>query len=188
MTERLEREAEAAIPVLEELGDDEGLARAWNSLCEVGLMWCHAADVENASERAAYHAERAGDRAALGYAASWRMIAPTLGMATPEAGMRRCEEVRAGCPTIASSRRLAEIRQGRLRIIARSVRRGQEEHAALGGELPRPGPHALAGWNSTNAAWLEILAGDLEAAERALRRGMATSSRSVRPDSDQRRP
>ena len=70
VTEQLEREAEAAIPVLEELGDDEGLARAWSSLCEVGLMWCHASEIETASERAAFHAERAGDRAALSYAPS----------------------------------------------------------------------------------------------------------------------
>ena len=65
VTEQLEHEAKAAIPVLEELGDDEGLARAWSSRCEVALMRCHASDIETASEHAAFHAERAGDRAAL---------------------------------------------------------------------------------------------------------------------------
>ena len=42
VTEQLEQAAEAAIPVLQELGDDEGLARAWSSRCEVALMRCKA--------------------------------------------------------------------------------------------------------------------------------------------------
>ncbi len=87
-TELLEQEAEAAIPVLEELGDDAGLARAWSALSEVGLMWCRASDIETSSERAAFHAERAGDRAALADVAVSRMVAPFLGMARPEEGIR----------------------------------------------------------------------------------------------------
>jgi class 3 adenylate cyclase/tetratricopeptide (TPR) repeat protein len=172
VTEVLKREAEAAIPVLEELGDDEGLARAWSSLCEVGMMWCHAADVEIASERAAFHAERAGDRAALAYTAFWRFAAPMFGMTRPEAGMRRCEEIRAWLPDDRFVEGIAEVIRGgcesQLGLFGEareSMQRGEEIFVDLGSKL-------WLGSMSTNAAWPEILAGDLEAAERILRRGM----------------
>ena len=50
-------EAERAIPVLEKLGDDAGLASAWLLLAETGSS---VADEEQAAERALVHARRAG--------------------------------------------------------------------------------------------------------------------------------
>ena len=61
-------------------------------------MWCHAADLEAASERAAFHAERAGDRAAVSDAIIWLILAPWFGMAPPDEGIGRCEELRARAP------------------------------------------------------------------------------------------
>jgi tetratricopeptide (TPR) repeat protein len=53
--------ADAAIPLLEELGDDRGLARAWWLKSEVHVNACRwAARAENI-ERALEHAQRAGD-------------------------------------------------------------------------------------------------------------------------------
>jgi tetratricopeptide (TPR) repeat protein len=95
VTERMRRTAEEAIPILERLGDDQGLSIAWRSLCEVYLMGCRTADLEAAAERAAFHAERAGDRAGLTDAISWLVLVPILGMMPPETGIRRCQEMRA---------------------------------------------------------------------------------------------
>jgi class 3 adenylate cyclase/tetratricopeptide (TPR) repeat protein len=172
VTERLKREAEAAIPVLEELNDDVGLARAWSALCDVGLMWCHASAMETASERAAFHAERAGDRAALLEAAVPRIAAPALGMAQPQVAIQRCEEVRAWLPDDRFIDALADIEQagcaaqlGQFDLGRRKLHRGEEILLDLGQKL-------WLGAIPTNAAALEILAGDLEAAERSLRDGM----------------
>jgi class 3 adenylate cyclase/tetratricopeptide (TPR) repeat protein len=171
VTEQIKREAEAAIPALEELGDDEGLARAWNSLCEVGLMWCHASDMEIASERAVFHAERAGDRAALSDAVTWRMFAPWLGMDRPEVAIRRCDEMRAKVPDDRLVEAFAELTQGFCDAILghfdegrRKQRRGQNTLIDLGLKLNIGG---LSMW----VGGLEFLAGDLEAAERAYREG-----------------
>jgi class 3 adenylate cyclase/tetratricopeptide (TPR) repeat protein len=172
VTVTLKREAEAAIPVLEELGDDEGLAAAWGSLCEVGLMWCRASDIEIASERAAFHAERAGDRSALSDAASWRITAPVLGMARPEAGIQRCEDVRARLPDDRFIDALADMAQGdcaaQLGLFDEGrmkLRRAEETLADLGQKL-------WLGGISTNWGAFEVLVGDLEAAERTLRHGI----------------
>jgi class 3 adenylate cyclase/tetratricopeptide (TPR) repeat protein len=172
VTEALKREAEAAIPVLEELGDDEGMARAWFALSLVGLMWCHASDIETASERAAFHAERAGDRAALSEAAIARLVAPLLGMTRPEAGIQRCRDIRAWLPDDRLIEALAEIIEGdcsgQLGLFdqgRRKQRRGEEILLDLGQKT-------WLGGISTNKAALELGAGDLEAAELTLRQGM----------------
>ena len=172
VAEALKREAEAAIPVLKKLGDDGGMARAWFALTQVGLMWCHASEIERASERAAFHAERAGDRAALSEAAIARLAAPVLGMAPPEAGIQRCEEIRAWLPDDRLVEALAEILQGdclgQLGLFdegRKSHRRGEEILLDLGQKM-------WLGGIPQNTSGLEILAGDLEAAELSLRRGM----------------
>ncbi len=171
-TEPLKRGAEEAIPVLEELGDDEGLARAWSALADVGLMWCRASDIETASERAAFHAERTGDRALLPDVALARMVAPFLGMARPEEGIRRCEETRAWLPDDRFVGAMADMLQGgcqgQLGLFEegrRQQRRAEEVVLDLGQKL-------WLGGLAMNASWLEMLAGDLDAAERCLRQGM----------------
>ena len=168
----LKQEAEAAIPVLEELGDDEGLARAWSALSEVGLMWCRASDMETSSERAAFHAERAGDRAALADVAVWRMVAPFLGMARPEEGIQRCEEIRAWLPEDRFVGARANMLQGGCQGQLGLFEEGRMQHRRAEEVLLDLGQKLWLGGCSLNASWLEILAGDLEAAERCLLRGM----------------
>jgi class 3 adenylate cyclase/tetratricopeptide (TPR) repeat protein len=172
VTKRLEQEAKAAIPVLQDLGDHEGLAHAWTSLCEVGLMWCHAADIDAASEHALFHAERVGDRAALADAASWRISAPVLGMARPEVGIQRCSEIRAWLPDDRFIEGIAEIARvdcaaqlGLFDDGREGIHRAEEIFVDLGNTL-------WVGGISINAASLEMLAGELDAAERTLRLGM----------------
>ena len=169
---QIKAEAEEAIPALEELGDDEGLARAWNSLCEVGLMWCHASDVETASERAIFHAERAGDRAALSDAAAWRIFAPWLGMVRPEEGIRRCEEIRAQVPEDRLVHAIADLTHGSSLALLGRFDEGRELHRTGGAILSDLGLKLNIGGMSSWVAGLEFLSGDLEAAERAHRGGI----------------
>jgi tetratricopeptide (TPR) repeat protein len=172
VTAQLKQVAEAAIPVLEEIGDDEGLARAWYSLCQVGLMWCHASDMETASEQAAFHAERAGDRAALTEAAVARMAAPSLGMGSPEAGIRRCEEMHAMLPDDRLIEALTYMSQGECAAQLGLFDEGRRMHRRGEGILLDLGQKLWLGGVCLDAGGLEALAGDLDAAELSFRRGM----------------
>jgi class 3 adenylate cyclase/tetratricopeptide (TPR) repeat protein len=171
VTAQIDREAQAAIPVLEKLGDDEGLARAWNSVCEVALMWCHASDIEHASERAAVHAERAGDRAALSDALSSQMFAPWLGMAPPDAGIRRCREVRSRAPDDRLLDAIAGYVEGSFDGMLGRFDEGRSKHRRAKAILVDLGVKLNIGGMSQWAGSLEVMAGNLEAAERVHREG-----------------
>ncbi len=56
------REAERAVPVLEEVGDHAGLARAWRLIGSVHGTACRYADAERAVQQAIDHARLAADR------------------------------------------------------------------------------------------------------------------------------
>jgi tetratricopeptide (TPR) repeat protein len=64
--EHLRRIADEAIPELEALGDDVGMAKAWRRIADVQWMRNRWAEQERALERALVHAERAGDAREVG--------------------------------------------------------------------------------------------------------------------------
>ena len=64
--EHLRQIADKAIPELEALGDDVGLAKAWRRIADVAWMSNHWGEQERALERALTHAERAGDAREVG--------------------------------------------------------------------------------------------------------------------------
>ena len=171
VAEQMREEAEAAIPVLEALGDDEGLARAWSALGNVANMWCRASEIERAYEHAAVHAERAGDRAGRSEASGWLALAAYFGMTRPQEGIRRCEELRARAPDdrrveawTGVSQGLLEAMLGRFEEGRANHRKGREIFADLGMRL------TLAA-TAYGAGRLEVIAGDYAAAERAYREG-----------------
>jgi class 3 adenylate cyclase/tetratricopeptide (TPR) repeat protein len=172
VTERMKRTAEEAIPILERLGDDEGLSMAWRTLCEVGLMGCRAADIEAAAERAALHAERAGDRAGLTDANAWLVLVPSLGMMPPEAGILRCREMRARLPDdrtveayASMIEGLCEAMLGRFDEARAKQRHGLEILVDLGMTV-------TLGGMSIGVGNVEMLADDVAAAERKFREGI----------------
>jgi predicted ATPase len=61
--EEITRVAQAAIPALEELGDDAGLAKAWHLLSEPPVIACLWGERAAALEHALEYARRAGDAA-----------------------------------------------------------------------------------------------------------------------------
>jgi tetratricopeptide (TPR) repeat protein len=86
-------EVERAIPLLEGLADDEGLARAWRLLLQLNFTRGHYGAAERAADRMIEHARRAGDPTLearfLPAIASCALYGPTP-VATAEA---RCREL-----------------------------------------------------------------------------------------------
>jgi class 3 adenylate cyclase/tetratricopeptide (TPR) repeat protein len=172
VTEQMKRSAEEAIPILERLGDDEGLSIAWRTLCEVYLMWCRAGDLEAAAERASFHAKRAGDRAGLTDATRWLVLVPNLGMMPPEAGIRRCREMRARAPGDRVVEAFADIVEGMCEVLLGRLDEGRaNEHRGLG-ILADLGMTVNQGGMSIGVGHVELCAGDLEGAERTFREGI----------------
>jgi class 3 adenylate cyclase/tetratricopeptide (TPR) repeat protein len=172
VTDRMKRTAEEAIPILERLLDDEGLSIAWRNLCEVYLMGCRTADLEVAAERAAFHAERAGDRAGLTDAIRWLVLVPALGMMSPEAGIRRCREMRSRTPDDRVVEAFADLVEGMMEAMLGRFDEGRaKEHHGLGilGDL---GMTVSIGGMSIYVGNVEQYAGDLDAAERRYREGI----------------
>jgi len=166
------------IPVFEELGDEHGLARAVRLLAEVHWTRNRYGEAERALDEAIDHARRAGavweELESLGQYAGALMYGP-----------RPANEVAARCEEILSTARgvsravearalrtLGAVRamQGRFDEARNLVRRSRAILEDLGMRL-------RAAFASDAAAFVEMLAGDPEAAERELRAGYESIER-----------
>ena len=167
--ETVDQEIDAAIGVFEKEGDEAGLAMACRLLAWSAGAVCRFGDAAEASERAVEHARRAGDvrqerRAATAYAG-----AASLGPTNVDEAIARCE----ACLEQTAGNRQSEgnilavlgglyAMQGAFDHARTLVVRARALLEELGLEMDaaRVG---LEGWR------VEMLAGDLDAAERELR-------------------
>jgi class 3 adenylate cyclase/tetratricopeptide (TPR) repeat protein len=85
-------QAREAIPVFEAAADDVGLARAWRRIGAAHHMELQYAHAERAAERAARHAETAGDFPEYARSLDLVCIALLYGPTPADRGIRRCEE------------------------------------------------------------------------------------------------
>jgi tetratricopeptide (TPR) repeat protein len=171
-TEELEGLIAEAIPVLEDLDDDEGLALAWKAAGSVALIRANGADMTSALERASLHAERAGNQNLLSETLSWLLASAVVGITPPEDALERIRRVRERAPddrkleglaAVHAAMSLAEL--GRFDEARESYRRGYRVLLDLGASLWAAGTKFSAGW-------VEVVANDLAAAERELRHGI----------------
>ncbi len=171
------RELDRVIPIFEELSDDLGLARAWRLTADVRWTQARYADVDEALERAISHARRAG--------AGW-VEAESLGMYTGSgvygptpvaAAIARCERTLRS----ARSNQLVEALAVRSMAALRAMQGRSDEARELirrsVGILEDLGLSVRAAFVSETAAFVERLAGDPEASERALRSGFEVSEK-----------
>jgi tetratricopeptide (TPR) repeat protein len=170
-TDQLLEEVEAAVPALEELGDERGLASAWTLIgLRSGLWKGRFARGEEALQKALVHARHAGDRRQEATILSQLCFAAAQGPTPVPQAIERCHEileeaqgdrlVEAGV-----ARYLAplEARTGHFDEARRLVAKAHETYEELGMELVGQAASAHAYGD------IELLAGDYEAAERALR-------------------
>jgi class 3 adenylate cyclase/tetratricopeptide (TPR) repeat protein len=168
--ERVDEEINRAIRVFEAEGDEGGLAMAWRLLAWSAGTACRFGDCVAAEERAIEHARRAGDvrqerRATTAYAG-----ATSLGPTTVDDAIRRCED----CMAATEGDRQSE---GNLLAVLGGLyaMQGEFDHAReLIGRaravLDELGLGTEAAWVGIEAWRTEMLAGNVAAAERELRR------------------
>ena len=93
-------------------------------------------------------------------------------MARPEVGIERCEQIRAWLPDDRMVDAHAEVSQGACAVHLGRFEEGRERQGRAEEIFLDLGQKLWLGGLGLNKGWLEILAGDLEAAEHAFREGM----------------
>jgi class 3 adenylate cyclase/tetratricopeptide (TPR) repeat protein len=168
--EEVARELEGVIHVLEGLGDDAALARAL-SLAGMLRLWRGEAAAAIADlEQAASYARRVGDRAQEAESLQYVLMATLWGPTTVDEALERVEEIRGRAETnrrlqvtLLRTRAQLEAMQGRFDASRDLLARAKALAEELGLEV------ILASGVAHQAGYVELLAGDPAAAERALR-------------------
>jgi class 3 adenylate cyclase/predicted ATPase len=161
--------AEAAIPLLEELGDDLGLAKAWWLKSEVHVNACRWGERADNIERALEHAKRAGDVGEQAALSALLCQALHYGPTPVSEALRRCEEL---LTTLAEDRTLKAGVQSSMAALRAmegdfdEARKLWNEARAVYEEL---GLRARRAGVSLVAAEIELLEGDLDEAVSILR-------------------
>ena len=165
MVELVEHE----IPELEAMGDDRALARAFRLLTYVHWTSARFGDAAAAAERAIRHATAAGDevtaRRFLGSLAMSALYGP---MPVPDA-IATCEEVLARAEGDRKARALAEVTIGQLEAMRGDFERARLLYRRSRASLEEFGYLLPAALTSLASSVIELLAGDLTAAESELR-------------------
>lgn len=167
------QEAEKAVRIFEEVDDLRGLAKAWRVIGELHWLRCHFTDADEAFRKSLDHSRRAGDERQE----AWCLYALAAGAAwgptpVPE-GIRRCEEIVA----YVGAHRIVEAR-GLLALAALTAMEVQFDEARKMTARGRAilGDVGLKIWTAAScqtSAYVEMLAGDAQAAEHELRSGYA---------------
>jgi len=161
--------AKAAMPVLEQLGDDAGLAQAWRAIGETEMFALHCRAMLDALERSTHHARRAGDEAQIMENEEWTPAARMAGPTPASEIARIARDLGEGgnlTPRREGTRLLhaacAAVLVGRFDEARHHISRIRAISDAFGGV-------AAQGYISEASRQIEVLAGDAVAAECAAR-------------------
>jgi class 3 adenylate cyclase/tetratricopeptide (TPR) repeat protein len=160
--------AHRAVGIFERAGDELGLARAWRLVADVHFFYCRLAEMEKVLERALAHAERAGDQREVSEIVGGLCRAACIGPTPVGECIERFQQTLDGA---GDNVRLKATVQDVLSVLLAAEGRFDEarEMSARAHLLFRElgVGRLLAG--SMYAAFIELLAGGLAAAERLLR-------------------
>jgi DNA-binding SARP family transcriptional activator len=165
------RMADAAISVFERSGDEQHLAEAWRLRGRALFEGCRAGDAEEALRHAVEFARRIGDRRTEAQALHLTVAAAFYGPLPVADAARRCEEI------LARPGEQRRIRASALRALAglRALEGRFDEARELVADtraiLEDLGLLVTAAATAETAGLVELLAGDVLAAERELRSG-----------------
>jgi hypothetical protein len=169
MQENVVELVEREIPELEAMGDDRALARAFGLLTYVHWTGARFGDAAAAAERTIRHATVVGDEVTARRFLSSLAISALYGpMPVPEA-IATCEEVLARAEGDRKVRARVELAVGQLEAMRGNFERARLLYGRSRAALSDLRCFLLAALTSLASSVIELLAGDLAAAESELR-------------------
>ena len=163
--------AERFVTLFEGLDDESGLAEAWGLVARMRFFLGRAADAEPAYEQALEHARRAGDRHRVQQTLGWWAGAKRWGPAPAAETLAFLDEIAGRFEPDALLIGQQMVWRGSLMAMEG---RFDEARASLAAGLQHADDFGLTLWRggwTMDVGHSELLAGDAEAAERALREG-----------------
>jgi class 3 adenylate cyclase/tetratricopeptide (TPR) repeat protein len=158
--------AEEARSVFARSGDELGLAEAWFATAWAELIRCRWAAMLEASRHALEHARRGGSARWEGELPVWQGTAMFYGPTPADEALRWFEEQQSQHPVSLTQHAILEAMRGNFDR-ARALAGSADEAAAEFGQKLWLAAGGMALWE------IEMLAGDLSAAERTVRRSCA---------------
>jgi class 3 adenylate cyclase/predicted ATPase len=172
-TDELIHVAETAIPLLEELGDELGLAKAWWLRSEADAIAGRWGARATALERALVHARRAEDRRECSAITAMLVQALENGPMPAAEAIRRCEELRADAGGDATVEAAISSTVAQLRAMEGDFDAARGLYADAGALYDELGLNYLRACRRLVGARIETLAGAPEAAIAELEIGYA---------------
>jgi tetratricopeptide (TPR) repeat protein len=169
-------EAQATLPALADAGDEAGQATAWRVTAWTHGTACRFGAAAEAAEAAIAHATRAGDERQRRRASVQYALAATYGPTHVLEAIPRCEQILAQARGDRRTEGLVMSLLARLEAMRGDFARARELYRAARATLEEMGRSVVASSTSLDSCGVEVLAGDLEAAERELRRDYAALS------------
>ena len=160
---------ELEIPELEAMGHDRALVRAFRLLAQVHGTAGRYADAAAAAERTIRHATAAGDEVTARRFLSLLAICALYGAMPVIEAIATCEEVFSRAQDDRKAIALTELYIGHLEAMRGDFERARVLYRRSRASLEEFGYHLMAALTSLDSSVIELLAGDLAAAESELR-------------------
>jgi class 3 adenylate cyclase/tetratricopeptide (TPR) repeat protein len=173
----VERRIREAIRVLEDAGDEEGLAQAWLAMANVRIVDNQWGAAARAIERVMGHARKAGNRILEIRAAPTLAMCAQYGPARVDEAIALCEEIIARSGGDRRSEAIAYRGLAYLHAMRGDFDLAREEYQGARAMLEELGWTFIAALGSIVSGPVEMLAGDPAAAEQELRRDYETLDR-----------
>ncbi len=163
-------EVERAIPTLEQLGAHAGLARAWRVLTQVHWQAARYGEAEQATWRMIEHARAAGDSLLARRATANVAICLLWGPTPVGTAIERCRELLEETQGDPKAEALVLCALAHLHAMHGDFEEARDSYRRSRALFDEFGWHFLASLTSIDSGPIELLAGDLAAAEAELRR------------------
>jgi class 3 adenylate cyclase/tetratricopeptide (TPR) repeat protein len=167
-------EVERVLPVLEELGDHEGLARAWRRLVEHHWEACRWETGEAAARKMIEHAQLAGNRMLEDRVRPVLATCALYGPRPVPEAIELCHELLATAGDDRKGEAMTLLSLGHLEAMRGSFDRARSLYRRSRASLEELGWNLHAAVTSLSSGPIEMLAGDPAAAEAELRRDLAS--------------
>jgi class 3 adenylate cyclase/tetratricopeptide (TPR) repeat protein len=164
------RELETAVPLFEEHSDHRRLSKAWRLAMDAHGISYRFGDAAAAAERAVRHARQGGDNRGAAAAATAYAMAALYGPTPVKEAIMRCEETLAATADNRKMQAFVTLLMSPLYAMLGDFTTARRLYREASTSFEDIGATLLGAQTSLRSAVVELLAGDLGAAERELRR------------------